>query len=185
MTFPKLSGFIHFSKTFPGLENAVLKFHDFSRFFMTVRTLYLLLELCDGPQVGLHVGAAVLQQSDLVLDDVWIADVFQLLWVECRQLFFWSSIDGVQRQPAGLKHRTVSREKTKCTGQYRLIYRPPRRRANQGWSGSRRGDGQHTAQESNPVQNYCMSEISCLHDAVIFCFDKAFRVNSSLLVLYL
>ncbi len=39
MTFPKLSGFIHFSKTFPGLENAVLKFHDFSRFFMTVRTL--------------------------------------------------------------------------------------------------------------------------------------------------
>ncbi len=40
MTFPKLSGFIHFSKTFPGLEIAVLKFHDFSRFFMTVRTLY-------------------------------------------------------------------------------------------------------------------------------------------------
>ncbi len=39
MTFPKLSGFIHFSKTFPGLENAVLKCHDFSRFFMTVRTL--------------------------------------------------------------------------------------------------------------------------------------------------
>ncbi len=39
MTFPKLSGFIHFSKTFPGLENVVLKFHDFSRFFMTVRTL--------------------------------------------------------------------------------------------------------------------------------------------------
>lgn len=74
---------------------------------------YLLLELCDGPQVRLHVGAAVLQQSDLVLDDVWIADVFQLLWVQCRQLFFWSSIDGVQRQPAGLKHRTVSREKTK------------------------------------------------------------------------
>ncbi len=40
MTFPKLSGFIYFSKTFPGLEIAVLKFHDFSRFFMTVRTLY-------------------------------------------------------------------------------------------------------------------------------------------------
>ncbi len=39
MTFPKLSGFIHFSKTFPGLEIVVLKFHDFSRFFMTVRTL--------------------------------------------------------------------------------------------------------------------------------------------------
>ncbi len=40
MTFPKLSGFIYFSKTFPGLEIAVLKFHDFSRFFMT-RTLKL------------------------------------------------------------------------------------------------------------------------------------------------
>ncbi len=43
MTFPKLSGFIHFSKTFPGLENAVLKFHDISRFFMTVRTL---IDIC-------------------------------------------------------------------------------------------------------------------------------------------
>ncbi len=41
MTFPKLSGFIHFSKTFPGLEIVVLKFHDFSRFFMTVRTLHI------------------------------------------------------------------------------------------------------------------------------------------------
>lgn len=40
--------------------------------------MYLLLELCDGSQVGLHVGTAVLQQSDLVLDDVWVADVFQL-----------------------------------------------------------------------------------------------------------
>ncbi len=40
MTFPKLSGFIYFSKTFLGLEIAVLKFHDFSRFFMTVQTLY-------------------------------------------------------------------------------------------------------------------------------------------------
>ncbi len=39
MTFPKFSGFIYFSKTFPGLEIAVLKFHDFSMFFMTVRTL--------------------------------------------------------------------------------------------------------------------------------------------------
>ncbi len=39
MTFPKLSGFIYFSKTFPGLEIVVLKFHDFSMFFMTVRTL--------------------------------------------------------------------------------------------------------------------------------------------------
>ncbi len=46
MTFPKLSGFIHFSKTFPGLENAVLKFHDFSRFFMTVRTLKIIRQYC-------------------------------------------------------------------------------------------------------------------------------------------
>lgn len=41
--------------------------------------MYLLLELSDGSQVGLHVGTAVLQQSDLILDDVWVADVFQLL----------------------------------------------------------------------------------------------------------
>ncbi len=41
MTFPKLYGLINFSKTFPGLEIAVLKFHDFSRFFMTVRTLLI------------------------------------------------------------------------------------------------------------------------------------------------
>ncbi len=39
MTFPKLSGFIYFFLNFPGLEIAVLKFHDFSRFFMTVWTL--------------------------------------------------------------------------------------------------------------------------------------------------
>ncbi len=45
MTFPKLSEFIHFSKTFPGLEIVVLKFHDFSRFFMTVRTLPLRISI--------------------------------------------------------------------------------------------------------------------------------------------
>lgn len=28
MTFPKLSGFIYFSKTAPGLEIAILEFHD-------------------------------------------------------------------------------------------------------------------------------------------------------------
>lgn len=74
---------------------------------MHLRCVYLLLELCDGSQVGLHVGTAVLQQSDLILDDVWIADVFQLLWVQCRQLFCWSTIDGVQRQLAGLKHKEL------------------------------------------------------------------------------
>ena len=41
MTFPKLLGWIYFSKTFPGLENDIFKFHDFSGFFQTVRTLNL------------------------------------------------------------------------------------------------------------------------------------------------
>lgn len=39
MTFPKCSGFIYFSKTSPGLEIAILQFHDFSSFFMTAWTL--------------------------------------------------------------------------------------------------------------------------------------------------
>jgi len=30
--------------TFPGLEMTILKFHDFSRFSMTVRTLHYLLQ---------------------------------------------------------------------------------------------------------------------------------------------
>ncbi len=51
MTFPKLSGFIYFSKTFPGLEIAVLKFHDFSRFFMTVRTLYIYIYISEVERV--------------------------------------------------------------------------------------------------------------------------------------
>jgi len=37
MTFSKLLWF-NFSRTFPGLEMTILKFHDFSRFSMTVRT---------------------------------------------------------------------------------------------------------------------------------------------------
>jgi len=39
MTFPKLLWFTFFFMTFPGLEMTILKFHDFSRFSMTVRTL--------------------------------------------------------------------------------------------------------------------------------------------------
>jgi len=39
MTFPKLWWF----KFFPGLEMTILKFHDFSRFSMTVRTLIIVL----------------------------------------------------------------------------------------------------------------------------------------------
>jgi len=31
--------------TFPALEMTILKFHDFSRFFMTVRTLSCILDL--------------------------------------------------------------------------------------------------------------------------------------------
>ena len=37
--FSKTFGITFFSSTFPGLELTILKFHDFSRFFMTVRTL--------------------------------------------------------------------------------------------------------------------------------------------------
>ncbi len=36
MTFPKPSGFIYFFQNFPGMEIAVLKFHDFDRVFLTV-----------------------------------------------------------------------------------------------------------------------------------------------------
>jgi len=38
MTIPKL---VIFSMTFSGLEIIILKFHDFSRFSMSVRTLYI------------------------------------------------------------------------------------------------------------------------------------------------
>lgn len=37
--FSKTFGILFFSSTFPGLEITILKFDDFSRFFMTVRTL--------------------------------------------------------------------------------------------------------------------------------------------------
>jgi len=50
MTFPKLLWFEFFSMTFPGLGMTILKFHDFSRFSMTVRTLIVVTlgipELC-------------------------------------------------------------------------------------------------------------------------------------------
>jgi len=43
--------------TFPGLEMTILKSHDFSRFSMTVRTLYLLL--LQHPEKKLHVDILV------------------------------------------------------------------------------------------------------------------------------
>jgi len=42
LTFPKVLWFTFFSMTFPGLEMTILKLHDFSRFSMSVRTLYIL-----------------------------------------------------------------------------------------------------------------------------------------------
>ncbi len=43
MTFPKLSGFIYFSKTIQGLEISVLKLNDFSRYIMTIQTLNVMI----------------------------------------------------------------------------------------------------------------------------------------------
>jgi len=42
--------------TFPGLEMTILKFHDFSRFSMTVRTLYMIVD---------YPGAAVAMDNEL------------------------------------------------------------------------------------------------------------------------
>ncbi len=84
MTFPKLSGFIHFSKTFPGLENAVLKFHDFSRFFMTVQTLLLYLTKVHNTERNAISHDSTCSTGPFissVLNDIWVNDVTLLLCV--------------------------------------------------------------------------------------------------------
>lgn len=80
MTFPKLSEFIYSSKTFPGLEFAILKFYDFSRFFMNVRTLnvqHLTVTVGDSSYWGVNVFSVQRYDSD----EVFLSS--QLAWQHC------------------------------------------------------------------------------------------------------
>jgi len=57
ITFLKFWGFVLF-RTFPGLEICILQYHDFPRFSITVRTLYIYIYIyiyTQGSYISLHV----------------------------------------------------------------------------------------------------------------------------------
>lgn len=73
---------------------------------------HLLLVLCDGAEVGLHLSDPSLQRYDLVDQDVGVLDLLQLGGREDGQLPRRLVLDGVQGQLAGLEGGGAQRRRS-------------------------------------------------------------------------